>query len=523
MLLYRRRSNVDKKEGLVEDSFEVADEVADKETAEQSVDVESTALIKDAIAFEESEEESAPETSLVEPWGDDLEETTNEDVHWIAYSLLGLTAAASIAVPISEVKRSVPSSVSTDLDGDRNDAGEEEDTGVNASPIRTRAKAAPFFKRVFSSRRSTIARLFLFALCAAGIVALALNSRDKSFDKPSAGRSVASSSLPVAPESVVPSEQTAAIDLSPEETIEAIEFAIEDAPSHVEVEASSLDLPKEVEIGAVALSTELISDENPTLAESPCEEKADVKYCSSEASVELQAINISEIRIGDRVPGLNPEGGDGSDEAAFASEGLCVYTLRVPKADGTFCTAKLLRTASWLDEAPTQIVSAFDGHVFNDVDAALAEMTLLPASFYQNFELEVWIDLEELGCVGWSKVVEIDDTFKYVPGEGNLVTGTFEHVAQDVIDLQIEGQEKPIGCTPTHPFWSVDREEFVPAGELVEGERVRVLNGDTKRVVQKLPRPGPELVYNLEVFGFTTLLQTGYWFTIRVMIRRKVS
>ncbi len=116
--------------------------------------------------------------------------------------------------------------------------------------------------------------------------------------------------------------------MSPEETIEAVEFAIEDAPSYVEVEASSLDLPKDVEIGAVALSTELISDDNPTLAESPCEEKADVEYCSSEASVELQAINISEIRIGDRVPGLNPEGGDGSDEAAFASEGLCVYTLR---------------------------------------------------------------------------------------------------------------------------------------------------------------------------------------------------
>ena len=111
-------------------------------------------------------------------------------------------------------------------------------------------------------------------------------------------------------------------------------------------------------------------------------------------------------------------------------------------------------------------------------------------------------------CASAIIALAVDSTFKYVSGEGNLVTDTFEHIAQETINLQIVGQEKPIGCTPTHLIWFEDREEFVPAGELFEGERVRVLNGDTKRVVQKLPRPGPEPVYNVEVFGEHVYLVT---------------
>jgi len=57
-----------------------------------------------------------------------------------------------------------------------------------------------------------------------------------------------------------------------------------------------------------------------------------------------------------------------------------------------------------------------------------------------------------------------------------------------------------IGTTSNHPFWSVDRQEYVPAGQLEIGERLQTLHGDTKTVVSNLPRPGPETdVYNLEV------------------------
>ncbi|MBL8888451.1 MAG: hypothetical protein JNL67_00630 [Planctomycetaceae bacterium] len=45
----------------------------------------------------------------------------------------------------------------------------------------------------------------------------------------------------------------------------------------------------------------------------------------------------------------------------------------------------------------------------------------------------------------------------------------------------------------------MDRAEFVQAGELQIGERLQTLAGDIHWVQQKLPRPGPEAVYNLEV------------------------
>ena len=54
-------------------------------------------------------------------------------------------------------------------------------------------------------------------------------------------------------------------------------------------------------------------------------------------------------------------------------------------------------------------------------------------------------------------------------------------------------------CFQNHPFWSVDRQEFVQAGSLEIGERLQTLSGDVKVVQQKLPRPGPQPVFNLEV------------------------
>jgi predicted RNA binding protein YcfA (HicA-like mRNA interferase family) len=86
-------------------------------------------------------------------------------------------------------------------------------------------------------------------------------------------------------------------------------------------------------------------------------------------------------------------------------------------------------------------------------------------------------------------------------GRGNVITGTFHHEAANTIDLHVEGLPKPIGCTDNHPFWSVTRQEFVEAGKLQQGEELQLYNGQTTKVVQILPRPGPERVHNLEVLN----------------------
>jgi hypothetical protein len=56
-----------------------------------------------------------------------------------------------------------------------------------------------------------------------------------------------------------------------------------------------------------------------------------------------------------------------------------------------------------------------------------------------------------------------------------------------------------IGITGNHPIWSEDRHDYVAAMDLRVGERLKNLSGDTVWVQQKLPRPGPTPVYNLEV------------------------
>ncbi|MFN9197978.1 MAG: polymorphic toxin-type HINT domain-containing protein, partial [Planctomycetaceae bacterium] len=85
-------------------------------------------------------------------------------------------------------------------------------------------------------------------------------------------------------------------------------------------------------------------------------------------------------------------------------------------------------------------------------------------------------------------------------GPGRTVTGTFAHAAADVLDLEIEGLDTPLGCTANHPFWSADRHDFVPAGSLTIGEHLRTESGTLRQVTRITPRRGPPVpVFNLEV------------------------
>ncbi|MEZ6132845.1 MAG: polymorphic toxin-type HINT domain-containing protein [Planctomycetaceae bacterium] len=147
--------------------------------------------------------------------------------------------------------------------------------------------------------------------------------------------------------------------------------------------------------------------------------------------------------------------------------------------------------------------------------------------------LTVEMDLPELGLTGDAIVTDISTSPQIEPKNGDdaprrVITATFHHTSGDVIDLVVAdgvvpsgavgddlsasepntehrtlktiGEAETIGTTSNHPFWSVDRNEYVQAGSLDPGECLKTLHGDTKVVVSNLPRPGPQLdVYNLEV------------------------
>jgi hypothetical protein len=113
----------------------------------------------------------------------------------------------------------------------------------------------------------------------------------------------------------------------------------------------------------------------------------------------------------------------------------------------------------------------------------------------------IFLDLPEMGAQGQATILNIEPCPSIKRGKGNVITGTFHHEAANTIDLYVEGLEKPIGTTDNHPFWSVTRQEFIDAGKLQLGEELQLYNGQTAKVVQILPRPGPERVHNLEVMN----------------------
>ncbi|MDO4588156.1 MAG: hypothetical protein Q4C95_12840 [Planctomycetia bacterium] len=195
-----------------------------------------------------------------------------------------------------------------------------------------------------------------------------------------------------------------------------------------------------------------------------------------------QTKSIEAIHVGERAVGTNPQGTEfGKDlNEIFQTIPHHTYTFTMKKSDGSICDFTLLRPEEWLSAQKIVYRSKVG---LKDTDVHVSPET---------HDTEVYISLPEMGVDGYAQLLQTEHNIKIQESRGNVVTGTFHHVANNVIDLQIEGQEKPIGCTDNHPFWSVDREDFVAAGKLMRGERVRLVNGETKQVVQRLPRPGPQ-------------------------------
>ncbi|MDP1560253.1 MAG: polymorphic toxin-type HINT domain-containing protein, partial [Pirellulaceae bacterium] len=153
------------------------------------------------------------------------------------------------------------------------------------------------------------------------------------------------------------------------------------------------------------------------------------------------------------------------------------------------------------------------------------------------------LDLPEIGVRGQATVTGVEPCPVILPGPGKVVLTTFHHASSHLIDLYVSSQPptgqasssesnsnatmfgtvspqtsaeallfptasrsevidqawERIGVTGNHPLWSADRHDYVAAMDLRIGERLKNLSGDVVWVQQKLARPGPAPVYNLEV------------------------
>ena len=210
---------------------------------------------------------------------------------------------------------------------------------------------------------------------------------------------------------------------------------------------------------------------------------------------------IRDIRVGDRVLARNPEVSDAERAAAIEPDPATWRQIRMvmQKPDGSDLQIEMLRPLAWLEE---QAVSQIDLQTFGWF---ARDGLLLDVSRWEEGLVGRTIDLNlpEMGAAGPAKILSVQPCPQLEPSSRDnrqLVTATFTHSSGDVLDLHIAGEPKPIGSTANHPFWSEDRQAFVPAGELHEGEHLRRADNTITQVTRITPRRGPPAnVFNLEV------------------------
>jgi Holliday junction resolvase-like predicted endonuclease len=179
--------------------------------------------------------------------------------------------------------------------------------------------------------------------------------------------------------------------------------------------------------------------------------------------------------------------------------------LRMQKQHGGTLEIVLLRPLAWL----VQQLDEFEQLTRADSHSSALGHAVWSGQDHAGVQLDsdvgqdtcrIHLALPELGAVGPAEVLAIEPCPPLASGPGRTVTGTFAHSAADVLDLEIEGLDTPLGCTANHPFWSADRQDFVPAGSLTIGEHLQTESGTLRQVTRITPRRGPPVaVFNLEV------------------------
>ncbi len=212
---------------------------------------------------------------------------------------------------------------------------------------------------------------------------------------------------------------------------------------------------------------------------------------------------IQDIRPGMRVIAKNPElHGHDVPEIAIVPEDTRLVSLHMVKPDGHELTIETLLPLDSLCVAVIDRIASDD----NDVEprpliGTEEDVFLNEVLIGYEFELQ----LAELGAEGPASITSIQPCPSVEPDDGTgrrLVTSVFRHAAANVIDAAVGNSDQSIGVTANHPFWSEDRQAFVPAGDLKSGESLRKADGTLTQVTRITPRGGPPVpVFNFEVEG----------------------
>ncbi len=223
----------------------------------------------------------------------------------------------------------------------------------------------------------------------------------------------------------------------------------------------------------------------------------------------LQTTPIERLETGMRVLAENPELiGPHQPDSEVNPETWRRICLQLDKADGSCLDIELLRPREWIvEQAFLQVQPDGTNHLpidkISTMPLALAGGDLLAGELLLGKSIH--LDLPEFGATGPARVVSLRPCppLEIARHAGRrLITGTFRHSAGNVVDLTIASQSgiDHVGTTDNHPFWSSDRDSFVPAGKLRSGEHLRQADGTLAQLIRITPRTGPPTpVFNLEI------------------------
>jgi hypothetical protein len=166
------------------------------------------------------------------------------------------------------------------------------------------------------------------------------------------------------------------------------------------------------------------------------------RYASVATRTELQ-VPIESVPIGARVPTKNPNRFEVDPQPEPDQATWAKLSITVERSDGSIVDAEIIRPRSWI------------------LESGLCAGRMLP------------LNLPELEVSGLALVTAIDDCPPIAGGEGSVVTARFVtrevHVVASVDVLGADGTVETITGTTIHPVWSVDRQEWVPLSELIDG------------------------------------------------------
>jgi hypothetical protein len=116
------------------------------------------------------------------------------------------------------------------------------------------------------------------------------------------------------------------------------------------------------------------------------------------------------------------------------------------------------------------------------------------------------VELSEFGVSGPATIVGVapcPEPEAYDGPDRRLITAVFRHTSMNIVDLTLDDGTPSIGCTGNHPYWSVDRQDFVRADQLRQGETLQSADGSLCHVASVMKRhlTEPVAVYNLEIDG----------------------